>query len=157
MAEISHKCINCAIYRSNNKTCPIFNRDTSLDRGCPMYTNIIDPCDICGGHILRGSKTVYVDGDSQHQVCDRCATAISQNSCQVCKKGQYCAFQQDTSCTLPPIITVQQRQGNAVVQMQQKNPARIEQTCMKCECFINDMCMREIGKCDKSEINWENI
>ena len=122
-----------------------------------MYTDALDPCEICGNHILA-EKHWYGAGNTFHQTCARCGNAIRENACQVCVNGSYCAFQQDTSCTLPPVITTQHRQGNSVIQMQQKNPARIEQTCAKgCKCFMNDTCMREVGDCGESEIDWNRF
>lgn len=141
------KCIHCAIYKQNGNKCPIFAMDVSTKRGCPLYTERLDPCDTCGNHII-GTKTWHERDDGFVQLCEKCEAAISQNKCQICYSGGYCAFQQDTSCTLPPYITVQQRQGNAVIQMQQKNPERIKQTCSKCGCYKNEFCLREIGGCD---------
>lgn len=155
---MSKKCIYCAIYQHNGGQCPIFkDMDVSKERGCPLYTDALDPCEICGNHIME-QKHVFAEAGGVHQTCARCGTAIGENKCQVCVSGVYCAFQQDTACTLPPIITTQHRQGNSVIQMQQKNPARIEQTCAKgCKCFVNEVCMREIGDCGKSEIDWNRF
>lgn len=139
---IQHKCINCEIYRSNGNQCPIFQQNVDKERGCPMYADALDPCALCGSHIL-GTKVWYQSEGHTLAICERCSAAISQNQCQICEKGNYCAFRQDQNCTIPPVIMRQERQGNAVVQYQEKNPARIEQTCTKCICYKNGFCMRE--------------
>lgn len=152
-----HKCIYCALYQQNGNKCPIFAQDVSMERGCPMFTNRLNPCDICKKHI-GDVVNVYVEDDIVHCVCGQCDSAISNQPCQVCESIRYCAFQQDQSCQLPPFITVQQRQGNAIMQMQQKNPDRIKETCIKgCSCYNQELdeCMRECGGCANLKIAWQ--
>lgn len=157
-----HKCIHCAIFKSNNGICPIFQRDTSMERGCPMFAAELDPCAICKRHIM-GTPIWYIDdqeaGNTQvHKICEQCNGAMKAQPCQVCVNVPYCAFEQDQSCQLPPYVVVQQRQGNAVVQMQQKNPERIAATCAKgCKCYHADTCMREYGDCPNQKIAWEQL
>ena len=151
---VQRKCIHCALYRTNGNKCPIFPNDMSMERGCPHYADRIDACSLCSQHII-GTKTYRERNDEFIQLCERCEAALSQNQCQVCGNGSYCAFQQDQSCTLPPYITRQERQGNAVVQFQQKNPERVKQTCGNCSCFCHEFCFREIGGCDN--FTWQKI
>lgn len=128
-----------------------------MERGCPMFAAAFDPCAICGNHIFD-QKVWYLDDAKTFQICAQCNAAMRNQPCQVCENISYCAFQQDTSCSLPPIITVQQRQGNAVIQMQQKNPERIKETCEKgCKCYFNGMCMRELGDCGNQKIDWNRL
>lgn len=152
-----HKCIRCAIYKQSNGKCPIFTRDVSQERGCPMFAAELDPCDICGKHIPDG-KVFLINNNTLHQVCPQCNELIRTQQCQVCAGSIYCAFQQDQSCQIQPYIVVQRRQGNAVVQMQQKNPERIAATCAKgCKCYFNEMCLREEGDCPNQQIAWEHF
>lgn len=151
------KCIYCAIYKQNGGKCPIFAQDVSQERGCPLYTTQLDPCEICGKHIT-GNKILRLEEESVHQICANCDDIISAQACQVCEGMMYCAFQQDQSCKLQPYVVVQQRQGNAVVQMQQKNPERIAATCAKgCKCYHNGYCCRESGICENHQVAWNHF
>jgi hypothetical protein len=123
---------------------------------CPMFAAELDPCGICGNHIFSGKIIDYHDGKVS-QMCEKCGELYKQNMCQFCDKGDYCAFQQDASCQIPPVITQQFRQGNAVVQTQVKNPERVKATCEKgCKCYNEELkvCMRECGGCSSVQIKY---
>lgn len=157
---IKHKCANCAILKANNGVCPFFQYAPISGTGCPNYTAHLDPCDICGNHII-GTKFWVIDENEtkEHQICGQCGQRIAQNRCIACQKANYCAFQQDTNCQLPPMVMVEMREGNAVMQTQIKNPDRIAATCaINCDCYNKDskICMREIGGCNNHRTLWRN-
>ena len=155
-------CGNCAIMRHQGGVCPVFNKPMDADEGgCPLFTNELDTCDLCGRPIIGENElTITYDGDELHLICYRCATT---HTCRTCKKGVFCAFNEDQTCQEPPFIMTTTRQGNMVVQSQVLNPKRIEATCAKgCPCFITlddgeNVCCRQIDtNCLNYEINWRN-
>lgn len=156
---VQHKCINCALPKANSGICPIFNIDPKGHTGCPKFTTELFPCSFCGGAII-GTVFLEQHNGNTYRTCEQCNQAFAQNMCQFCQSGDYCAFQQDTSCKLPPVITQQFKQGNAVVQTQIKNPERVAATCKKsCKCFNEELqfCMREAGGCSNHEIKFITI
>lgn len=126
---ILRNCGKCALKAHNGGICPIFQKEMDDEQGCPYFKLELDTCDICGQIIVNGG----IFQDETHLVCNNCGTG---SSCSICVHAHECRFQTDRSCTEPPHIPVQQRQGNMVIQTQIPNPKRIELTCAAgCPCY----------------------
>ena len=116
-------CDNCALRTIQNGICPIFNRNMEGERGCPYFTKEIQKCENCGTIVPKGGFW-----ENNHFLCAECATG---SPCKICKYLNSCALTQDQTCGEPLYISVQQRQGNMIVQTQKLNPRRIQLTCAK--------------------------
>lgn len=156
---MEHKCGQCALKALKGGMCPIFNADMSEKDGCPYFTTELRTCHICGSVIL-GAGILEADGDIWHEMCQKCAAA---SPCNVCQRKE-CRFNTDQSCTEPPYVMVQQRQGNAIIQTQTLNPKRVEATCAQgCPCYnpegLEDglFCLSTVGcGCKNYKTNWRN-
>lgn len=155
-----NKCGQCALKAIKGGMCPIFNANMEGKDGCPYYATELKTCDICGALILTGGF-IEEDNGVFHQVCSECANG---NPCKTCKFVHGCKFEQDQSCTEPPYVMVQHRQGNAVIQSQRLNPKRVQATCAQgCICYYaegletGEFCWRQLGcGCTKHQTNWRN-
>lgn len=154
-------CGQCGLKAIKGGMCPIFNAVMPDDsNGCPYFTTEVRTCDVCGQLILMNLVIDYEDG-VPHTMCSPCANA---DPCVTCIQRPQCAFQSDTSCSEPQVVTVQKRQGNAVIQMQQLNPKRVMATCAHgCKCFNEDglddgtYCIKQLGYgCPYYKTNWRN-
>ncbi len=153
-------CKYCALKNLKNGTCPIFDEKMEDELGCPYFTTNLDVCDVCGNPFLKGGYLQEENG-VYHMMCGNCATG---NPCKTCTHSQQCRFQTDQSCSEPPYIMVQQRQGNMIMQTQQLNIKRVQATCARgCVCFrekgLEDelFCWRQIGcGCNNLKVNWRN-
>ena len=134
------KCKKCKHYQ--NGQCLILNSPREENQFCSNYTDSPYICELCGNHLIS-SQVLYEQGKQTpwHMICGNCFTAIT--TCKVCSYNNYCAFAQDASIKETPYTMQTIRQGNSIIQMQAKNPKRIELTCKKCKCFHNDSCLRE--------------
>lgn len=141
-----NKCGTCVLQTLKRGVCPIFNVKTDEDDCCPYYCETLNPCELCGTHILNGAIIEIDEMGNSHQFCGKCGNL---DPCQLCQEATECVFDSDTSCSEPPIVTVTQQNGNIRVQSQQINPKRIEATCAKgCNCYIPNEeyhCLRKLG------------
>lgn len=158
---MEHKCGQCALKALKGGMCPVFNADMSNEDGCPCFTTELHTCEVCGNLILRSGALEQDDEGSWHSMCSNC---LGSPPCQTCVRTKECAFQTDQTCPEPPVIMVQQRQGNMIMQTQKINPKRVEATCRKgCPCFFEDglddgnFCLKQIGcGCKSYKTNWRN-
>lgn len=147
-------CGNCALQALQGGICPLFNSQMKdNETGCPMFTTHVEYCDICGRATAKGAVIDTCDSD-MHILCNNCATTPL---CGTCIRINECAFRTDQSCPEPPMVNVQQRQGNMVLQTQIRNPKRIDATCKQgCPCWSDEFgCIKEHQcGCDKYKIRW---
>ena len=152
----NRECKRCVLPSLNGGKCPIFNGDTSAEAGCPVFASSLNPCENCGSHIPKGG-VIEMDDTGNHLICEQCAALPM---CQRCASGNECSFRTDRTCPEPPMQTITQRQGNAVMQTQVPNPKRIDLTCAKgCPCYtgleMGSHCAKQLGcGCDKYKSNW---
>ena len=152
----NRECKRCVLPSLNGGKCPVFNGDTSAEAGCPVFASSVNPCAYCGSHIAIGG-VIETDDTGIHLICEQCADLPM---CQRCVSGNECLFQTDRTCPEPPMETITQRQGNAVIQTQVPNPKRIDLTCAKgCPCYtgleMGAHCAKQLGcGCDKYKSNW---
>lgn len=154
-------CGQCGLKALKGGMCPIFNATMADDEsGCPYFTVEPEFCAICGQLILTNAVIDNEHGEP-HIMCHSCASA---DPCVTCRQRPQCAFQSDTTCREPQVITVQMRQGPAIIQTQKINPKRIEATCARgCVCYRpeglqdGDHCIKQIGcGCPSYNPNWRN-
>lgn len=157
---MERKCGDCALKALKAGVCPVFERDMEGENGCPLFTTEVKTCDICGNVIV--SKLCYeIDNDEVHTICRNCLTA---HPCQCCVNSDKCTFNSDESCTVPPYILDQRREGRSVTIIQKINPKRVQATCAQgCKCFnaegLDDgnFCIKTIGcGCINYRANWRN-
>lgn len=154
------KCDTCVFKTMRNGACPIFNADMTGKDGCPYHSTDLHICSICGNPMIEKSILERDENGVWHEMCSQCANAPLCHNCA----HSYCAFQQDSHCPEPPVIMVEHRQGNMIMQTQTINPKRVEATCRKgCPCFNEDglddgsFCTRQFGcGCEKYHTNWRD-
>ena len=150
---MKHKtCGQCVFRAVANGGCPIANSHRSEnDTACENFATEIVYCECCGTPILYKSYMVYdmTDPNRKKTICFDCQK--NSGMCQTCGKGNYCDFQSNPSAPMPQMIMKQFRQGNAIIQTQVANPARIAETCAKnCNCYDPEVgCCRTEGMCAK--------
>lgn len=154
------KCDTCVFKTMRNGACPIFNADMTGKDGCPYHSTDLHICSICGNPMIEKSILETDENGTWHEMCPQCANAPLCHNCV----HSYCAFQQDSHCPEPPVIMVERRQGNMIMQTQTINPKRVEATCRQgCPCFNEDglddgsFCTRQFGcGCEKYHTNWRD-
>lgn len=155
-----NKCGQCALKAIKGGMCPIFNANMEGKDGCPMFTDELRICELCGSIIPKGGHIIE-ENDIFHLICSNCATS---SPCSHCDRTNVCRFQTDQSCPEPPYIMAQHRQGNAIIQTQQLNLKRVEATCAQnCPCYRpegledGDYCLKQLGcGCRNHRYNWRN-
>lgn len=131
---MERRCADCALKAIKGGMCPIFNADMSEEHGCPYFTTELKVCSSCGNLALNQTFLQYDEERNNYALL--CAECGNASPCVTCRYHDGCRFEKDTSCSEPPYIMVQQRQGNAIIQSQQLNPKRVEATCRQgCPCF----------------------
>lgn len=149
-------CSNCAL-RVQDTKCALTGRtiDPTTDY-CSSHTTIAQTCEICGGITIPIASVMEIDeNNNSHILCQRCNQAFE--TCASCDNAQYCDFETNPS-TEPKTIIKQIRQGNSIMQIEIKNPSRIEMTCKQnCSCFDPENgCLREFNsQCGKYKHTWE--
>ena len=144
---MERNCGNCALKAIKAGMCPIFNRKTKDEDSCPYFTTKVSTCESCG-QLLTNNEFLIESNNIFHTVCQNCATS---NKCGLCANSNQCAFQTDRSCSEPPMIMEQRRQGNMIVQQQVINMKRVQITCTTCPCFRSeglsdgDFCWRQLN------------
>ena len=156
---MAKKCQMCALKNLNQGKCLVFNADMSNEDGCPHFTMSAQFCSFCGGYIPKGG-IIEVEKDNIYVLlCEKCGNL---DMCNKCINNQECLFQTDHSCKEPPHVMKEVRQGNMVMQTQQLNLRRVEQTCAKgCPCYYPDglddgtFCLKTAGiGCDRYKSIW---
>lgn len=102
-------------------------------------------CFLCGNP--NPEVSIYSgDGTFIKMLCERCSYIPAQ--CGLCEKAKICPFETE-QIDLPKVVMKTIRQGNAVMQIEIKNPERIEETCKKsCPCFSEELgCLKENRIC----------
>ena len=100
-------------------------------------------CNKCG---RESSKYIIeMKGESPFIWCEFCYSLL--NTCNACKSIYRCDFNNDKRS--PDFIMKQFQQGNQFIQMQIKNPDKVDIYCTKCNCWNDEYkyCMREWGIC----------
>lgn len=141
------------------KECPIFHADMTDKEGCPIWSEKLEICDMCGKGIV-GMVCWTHEEDKWYKTCGSCTNAAG---CATCGHT-YCAFQADRSCNEPQMVMREMRQGNMIMQTQIMNPKRVEMTCRKgCPCFNEDgldsgnFCKKQNGvECSNYKTRWRN-
>lgn len=141
-------CGRCALPGLNGGKCPIFQKSMEWDEsGCPIFAEELTTCETCGSPILPVENAIY-KADSEgdyHLLCNKCIAALK--TCAGCENAKSCAFENDPRPDKYVMETV--RQGNAILQTQQKNNKIVRDTCAKgCKCFSEEFgCLRENNCC----------
>lgn len=141
----TYSCKKCGHHISNH--CALSHQPIEENNICSNYTESPVYCEICGNHLIS-SQAIITAGNfiPYHILCVKCYKYIG--ACQTCTLGDICSFQQDSSIKEPLTIPQTIRQGNATIQTQVKNPARIKLTCAKCSCYREgNCCKEEISRC----------
>ena len=145
MCENEKTCGNCALWQHDNQICNLFKEPFPPEEHCPKFQKTLQKCSICGQIALNLPVLEYF-GTEIIQYCESCAQHMGH--CSTCTSGGFCAFKEDTSVKIPPVITQTTRQGNMVIQQQVTNPERIEATCKNCKCFNSaENCCNRIFNC----------
>lgn len=141
-------CASCPSRNHNTQICSIFQCKVPDDFFCKYAETSYHTCEICGN--LVPNDRLYltlVDDDKYLYAHHQCIKAYGH--CETCANASLCAFQ-TSAIEIPPVVVQTIHQGNAVIQQQVKNPARIAETCAKgCSCYIDEKCRKESGNtCD---------
>ena len=122
---------------------------------CSYYTESPYICEICKAHLPKEAVCWEKGTNSYHIVCSQCSSTMGK--CNNCANSSICRFQQDNTIAAPLYVTQTIQQGPMITQQQVKNPARIQQTCINCPCYISDECQRSNnGSCEKYSCSVEN-
>lgn len=144
-------CNSCALTTQDGYHCAITSSEVKpFEDSCSRHTRTVTFCEICNMPIL-GNKYIELIGDVFHVICTTCNSKMY--TCQLCNKGQECLFLTDPS-SIPKMINKTIRQGNMIMQTQVRNPEREKITCHKCNCWIDDMCQKECGRCKNFKHTW---
>lgn len=147
-------CASCGFAALGQPVCPVIGApiDPAANTVCPYYTKEITYCAFCNQPIV---KTKYIIDSSKQQkfltICEHCSNLVG--TCRTCAKSQSCDFETNPS-PLPKAVEKRFQQGNQIIVTTVKNDERVKETCAQnCECFCQEaqMCLREIGGCDKYE------
>lgn len=141
-------CYNCLWKDEQNFCHKIKMTISNTSKECPAYTTTqdIQNCHICGRTLPIKDLIIY-SGKTNLLICPVCSKTLG--SCGICENGDYCAFNDDHSCTEPPLIDKIFSQGNTRMQTTIPNPKRIELTCkQKCKCYSEEFgCLRNNNCC----------
>lgn len=150
---IKRNCGRCYLQAANKGVCPIFQTQMADEYGCPKFIHEPDPCELCGNQIV-GDKCFFEHDETWHQLCANCLLQHLYK-CGSCRKNTQCAFENDSTISLPQMVQVTTRQGNMFMQTVTKNPERIKLTCENgCDCWLNGACAKEtIHCCSNYEFN----
>ena len=129
----------------NPHKCQLIGCEYSSSAACPYHATTLNICAHCNqvtvSPILR-----EISSDYWITLCGNCANL--SGTCHLCSQSIECAYENDPS-PLPKAVLKTYKQGNSVIQIQEKNPALIDITCrQKCICFSEKFgCLRENGTC----------
>lgn len=140
------KCHTCVLYDYQQKICIRTRTLESEEHYCKHWVDIFNHCDICGSAFFGVSVITYGE-EELLLICNSCAESLGR--CPTCIHSNYCAFKEDTNCTLPHSIRETKQQGNMILVQDVPNPARIKATCLAtCKCGNAKYgCQREVLFC----------
>lgn len=156
MEATTKTCETCALYLKDQSGCLRSQHREKPDHYCGAWIDELLVCDICGQAFLPPAKLMYMSPESEAAVimCHQCFA--KRNTCQLCKHGSYCDFQENKECTLPQMVQKTIQRDNMIVSTTVPNEARIEETCKKnCACYHEEFicCSRmSFGTCGKYEM-----
>lgn len=138
------KCGRCGYRTNDGKHCGLNGLPVDLEKDNCSFGKVSPPrCSLCG-QFLVGPFVVDVSSNKWKQYCQKCEALIG--TCQTCEYATWCAFEEDTSVTLPKTIQKQVQQPNGMVMViTTSNPERIAATCAQgCECYDPEQgCLRQ--------------
>lgn len=140
------QCNNCA-FRDINSVCQIFKTRVEPTRAaCPGHKSTLYNCNNCGRPIINALTWTQKSEESWTPYCEECSLQIG--NCPTCARSTTCVFETDPS-PLPKVVVKTIRQGNTQMQIQIRNPERIDVTCReKCKCFDPENgCLRQMNMC----------
>ena len=135
---MEHICGNCAIWISSLGTCPFFNEKLNKETpACHKFTNKLRTCTICGKSII-GLSCVANHNEEWYEICQNCDQ--QWGNCATCAKAMNCDYETNP-INLPKQIPTQTRKGSMIINAVGRNPARIQETCVKgCVCWKDNDC-----------------
>ena len=137
-------CGSCVL-RAESGACKLFKANVpATQSACIAHKYKKYDCDICGNI----ATTYNLNEENEWNFyCDSCTQALS--TCGTCSNRNICPFEQDTSISLPKMVTKVIRQGSSQIQTQVPNAERIDKTCKaKCKCFNSENgCCKQINYC----------
>ena len=149
--KLSPTCNSCALKTKDGYHCSLTSWEINpFEDSCFRHTRSITICEICNIPIV-GTKYLELIGNTYHVLCTQCNAKMY--TCQSCDKGQECLFLTDPS-PVPKVTNKTIRQGNMIMQTQIKNPEREKITCTKCQCWIENECQKECGRCINFQHTW---
>ena len=132
-------CSTCNSFDAPSSWCRQFNLKTKSTNSCPVHSNNIITCQICGGQLIRSQGVILQD---LTVVCEKCA----KPSCGTCKYNT-CAFVEDKS--MPDTIIETKQNGPMIMQQQIMNPEKIRKHCLSCHCFSEEFgCLKQYQDCN---------
>ncbi len=125
-----------------------------------MFCRKLNPCAICGGHIISNAIVEQDTNDGRfHQFCSSCAQT---DKCGICTLSKDCRFY-NTSVhpEVQPYVMKVVRQGSMTIQKQEINDKRIEIICKECSCYnpddLSHYCLKEQRNgCKNFKVNWRD-
>ena len=106
-------------------------------------------CAICG-FAIAWQHIIYDEG---RIICPACQARMY--TCSLCERVKHCAFEEDTTSSLPKVVVQQIKRGTTTIQAQVRNPERIKALCPSCKCWNveEECCNREFQTCG----NWDEV
>ena len=143
MAKEIKYCNTCAYLNSRTKKCTLTDLPTNPDVDfCSRHNTNPPVCATCGRYIIVPPNIL----PTGQLICPKCLIALS--TCAGCRNNTNpCLFETDPSPT-PKVVMQNVRKDNMTLQMQIRNPVRIDEICkQKCPCFINNECNKQFNYC----------
>lgn len=144
--ELERKCGTCALYDYKHGGCVRTQTKESPEHYCKHWTDTLGFCDICGSPYF-GAGVITYEEEELLLICESCGSHLGR--CPTCVYGNYCAFKEDTDCTLPHSVQETKQHGNMTLTRDIPNPERIKATCLAtCKCGSGTYgCQRQVLFC----------
>ena len=138
---ITKSCDTCGYRTLNPHKCQLIGSEYSSTAACPYHTTTLNICAHCN-QITISPVFRETSADTWITLCGNCANLFG--TCYLCSQSFECVYETDPS-PLPKAVIKTYKS----VQIQEKNPSRIDITCrQKCPCFSEEFgCLRENGTC----------
>lgn len=123
-----------------------------------MFAERLNPCAICGGHIM-GQPILDLDKEGKyHKLCVSCS---QKSQCEICFYANRCDFNnRQIHPELQPYVMKVIRQGPMTVQNQVINEERIKVVCKTCKCYNPEdkesYCRKGKMKCSNYDPKWRD-
>ena len=141
---MSLTCNSCALKTQDGYHCSLTSWEIKpFEDSCFRHTRSVTSCEFCNIPLI-GKKYLELIDDKYNVLCPSCHSKMY--TCQLCIKSNKCLFQTDPS-SLPKTVARTVRQGNMIMQTEVRNPDREKITCTKCDCWIENECQKEQGRC----------